>query len=48
MEDLKHPARPLFQNESDVDVTILSDEESDVEDYHNMIKKLRSNQTELN
>ena len=34
MKDLKHPAKPLFQNESDVDVTILSNEESDVEDYH--------------
>ena len=34
MKDLKHPAKPLFQNESDVDVTILSNEESDEEDYH--------------
>ena len=34
MKDLKHPARPLFQNESDVDITIHSDEESDVENYH--------------
>ena len=37
MGDLKHPAKPLFRCESDVDVTIHSDEESDaeeVEDYH--------------
>ena len=34
MKNLKHPAKPLFQNESDEDVTILSNEESDVEDYH--------------
>ena len=37
MRDLKHPAKPLFRSESDVDVTIYSDEESDtedVEDYH--------------
>ena len=34
MKNLEHPARPLFQNESDVDVLIHSDEESDVEDYH--------------
>ena len=34
MKDLKHPARALFQNESDVDVTIHSKEESEVEDYH--------------
>ena len=33
MKDLKHPAKLFFQNESDVDVTILSNEESDVEDY---------------
>ena len=32
MKDLKHPADPLYQNESDVDVTILPDEESDVEE----------------
>ena len=31
-KDLKHPAKPLFQNESDVDVTIRSNEESDEED----------------
>ena len=34
MKDLKHPARPFFPNESEVDVTIHSNEESDVEDYH--------------
>ena len=36
MKDLKHPADPLYQNET-LDVTILPDEESDVEeveDYH--------------
>ena len=34
MKDLRHPAEPLFQNESDVNVTIHSNEESDVEEYH--------------
>ena len=34
MKYLKHPAKPLFQNDSDVDVTILSNEESDEEDHH--------------
>ena len=37
MRDLRHPVKPLFRNESDVDVTIRSDEESDIEeeeDYH--------------
>ena len=31
MKDLKHPAKPLFRSESEVDVTIHSDEESDIE-----------------
>ena len=37
MTELKHPSKPLFRSESDVDVTIHSDEESDaesLEDYH--------------
>ena len=37
LKDLKHPAKPTFQSRSDVDVTINSDEESDIEeDYHMM------------
>ena len=36
MRDLRHPAKPpMFRSESDVDTTIHSDEESDLEeDYH--------------
>ena len=35
MKDLKHPAKPLFRSESDVNVTIHSDEDSDTgEEYH--------------
>ena len=35
LRDLRHPAKSLFRSESDVDVTIHSDEESDLEeDYH--------------
>ena len=37
-KDLKHPANPLFQTETDVDVTMHSDDEtnseSEQEDYH--------------
>ena len=33
MKDLRHPAEPFFQNESDIDVTIHSNEESEEEDY---------------
>ena len=32
-KDLKHPSKALYRNESVVDVTILSNEESDEEDY---------------
>ena len=42
MKDLKHPAKPLFRSESGVDVTILSDEESEVEeveDYHKPVSQ---------
>ena len=35
MKDLKHPAKPLFRSEPDVDVTIHSHGESHIEeDYH--------------
>ena len=35
MKDLKHSAKPQFRSESDVNITIHSDEESDKEeDYH--------------
>ena len=40
MTELKQPAKPLFRSESDVDVTIHSDEESDaeaLEDYHMLL-----------
>ena len=39
MKDLIHPTEPLFQNESDVDVTILSSKEPDEEDNHTYSKK---------
>ena len=37
MRDLRHPARPVFHKESDVDVTIHSDEESDREEDYDMV-----------
>ena len=36
MKDLKHPARPLVETETDLDQTIHSNEESEGEDYHNI------------
>ena len=41
MKDLKHTAKPLFLSESDANITIHSDEESDIEeDYHNTLQRL--------
>ena len=40
MNDLRHPAKPTFHNESDVDIIINLEDESDaeeVEDYHTLI-----------
>ena len=37
MKDLKHPAKPLFRSESDVNMTIHSDEESDIEEDYLMV-----------
>ena len=37
--NLKHPASPFFQNKSYVDILIHSNEESEKEDYHNLISK---------
>ena len=34
MKDLKHPARPFGENETDLDQAILSNEESEEEEYH--------------
>ena len=32
--EIRQPAKPWYQNESDVDITILSNEDSEEEDYH--------------
>ena len=43
MKNLRHPVKPVFHNESDVDVTINPEDESDaeeVEDYHSQNKIL--------
>ena len=37
MRDLKHPAKPIIWSESDVEVAIHSDEESDAEEDYNTI-----------
>ena len=40
MKDLKHPAKPLFQTETDVDVTMHSDDETNSEseqEYYHMV-----------
>ena len=45
MTELKHPAKPLFRSESDVDVTIHSDEESDAESLEDYLTHPASTST---
>ena len=34
MRDLRHPAKPIHQNATTLDATVIFNEESDEEDYH--------------
>ena len=34
MKDLRHPAKPLYRKEKNLDETLASDEDSEEEDYH--------------
>ena len=34
MGDLRHPAKPFHRSETNLDRTLISDEDSEVEDYH--------------
>ena len=34
MRDLRHPARPFYESETNLDETMLSEKDSEVEDYH--------------
>ena len=34
MKDLRHPARPLYRSETNLDETLVSEEDSEEEDYH--------------
>ena len=34
MRDLRHPAKPIHQNDTTLDATVMFNEESDEEDYH--------------
>ena len=36
---IRHPAKPLYRNEIDLDATIVSNEDSEEEDYHNNCSK---------
>ena len=39
MKELGHPAKPLYRNELHLDETIVSNEGSEVEDYHTVVVK---------
>ena len=40
MRDLRHPAKPIHQNDTTLDATVIFNEESDEEDYHRRLWKL--------
>ena len=43
MKDLKHPAKPFFETETDLDQIELSNEESEQEDYHKLLHEIAEN-----
>ena len=45
MKDLKHPAKPFFETETDLDQIMLSNEESEGEDYHTYLTLLSKTST---
>ena len=40
MRDLRHPAKPIHQNDTTLDATVIFNEESDEEDYHRPLRTL--------
>ena len=39
MKDIRHPARPLFRSETNLDETLVSKEDSEEEDYHRRLAR---------
>ena len=37
MKNLRHPAKPLYRNELDLDATVVSNKDSEEEDYHSSL-----------
>ena len=48
MRDLRHPAKPFHRSETNLDRTLVSDEDSEVEDYHNTMETLKLGRTNIN
>ena len=42
MKDLRHPAKALYRDELDLDATVVSNEDSEEEDYHTCKGLLKS------
>ena len=42
MRDLRHPAKPFHRKETNLDRTLISDEDSEEEDYHKYNFTIRS------
>ena len=47
MRDLRHPAKPIHQNDTTLDATVIFNEESDEEDYHNDVRCAKTRYFEL-
>ena len=45
MRDLRHPAKPIHQNDTTLDATVIFNEKSDEEDYHTDRNKILQLQT---
>ena len=41
MKDLRHPAESFYKRDSDLDETLVSEDDSEVEDYHRDATPLR-------
>ena len=39
MEDIRHPAEPFHRNDTNLDETLVSEEDSKEEDYHSFVSQ---------
>ena len=39
MEDIRHPSKPFHRNDTNLDETLVSEEDSKEEDYHSFVSQ---------